>query len=73
MDRRLDVQSCISANNTAGVCFDVNGGTNSFMYAESLGFAVNANAVTAGQASCSRSAHPSQWCFLCSLLQSFAS
>ncbi|MBT2552804.1 hypothetical protein [Arthrobacter sp. ISL-5] len=45
---RLDVQGAVAENNTISVCFDVNGGTNSFMYAEALNFTVNVNAVPAG-------------------------
>ncbi|MFF2316473.1 hypothetical protein ACFVTE_09410 [Arthrobacter sp. NPDC058097] len=53
---RLDIQGAVGENSTVDVCFDVKGGTNSFMYAEALNFTVNVNAVAAG--------HPAQTGFL---------
>jgi hypothetical protein len=46
---RLNVRDCVAANNTVNVCFDVNAGTNSFMYAENINITINANAVEPGQ------------------------
>lgn len=46
---RIDAHGVVASNNTIGVCFDVNGGSNSFMYAEDLSFTVNVNAVAVGQ------------------------
>lgn len=45
---RISAREVVTVNNTIGVCFDVNGGTNSFMYAEDLSFTVNVNAVASG-------------------------